>query len=166
MEGVFDLRNKAGVKLGDEVLPLPSFFHVVKFLFHLGGELEVHNIGEVLDDGVANGFSEFGGFEVFALLFGISALGDDADNGSVGARSADAVFFQRLDQRCFRITGRRLCEVLVAVEGFQLQRIALGQRRQLLVVLIVLGAVLCFLVKSGKAVELDAVAVLSSGFSL
>ena len=47
--------------------------------------------------------------------------------------------------------------MLIAVQRFQLERIVLGQRRQLLVILVILCAVLRFNIQLGKALEFDAV---------
>ncbi len=73
-------------------------------------------------------------------LVDVLARLDDADDRGIRARPADAVLFERLDERRLAVAWRRLRELLLRLERAQLEPIAFGQRRQHVGAVVVLGA--------------------------
>src|SRR5207245_1572625 len=65
----------------------------------------------------------------FALVDVVAVL-QHADDRRVGARPADAVLLELLDERRLGESRRRLRELLLGAQHLELQAIALGQRRQ------------------------------------
>ena len=86
--------------------------HGVEGVFHLGGEVVVHVGGEVLRQEAADDLADVGRREAPAFDIDVLAVAQRGDDRGVGRRPADAVFFQRLDQRGLREARRRLGEVL------------------------------------------------------
>ena len=75
------------------------------------------------------------GIELPVVLVGVVAGLDGGEDLAVRRRPSDAVLFQRLHQRRFRVARRRLGEVLLRVEVEQASDVAFVHRRQRLVVL-------------------------------
>ena len=105
-------------------------FDLVQLLFHVAGELQVHHLGEVLHQQIGHRHADLGGIEAPLLLLDVAALLDLADDGGVGARPADAFFFQRFHQRGFVVAGRRLREMLRRQQLQKVQLLLVLQRRQ------------------------------------
>ena len=90
---------------------------VVELVFHVGGELQVEDLGEMLDQQVGDDHAQVGGEEAPLLLFDVAAVLDRLDDRGVGAGPADVLLLQGLDQRRLAVAGRRLGEVLGGVEA-------------------------------------------------
>ncbi len=88
--------------------PLLPGGDVVQLLLHLRGEAEVHQVAEMLFQQHRGGEGGEGGDQLFALLEDVAPLLDGVDDGGVGAGSANAFGFQRLDQTGLGVPGRRL----------------------------------------------------------
>ena len=72
------------------------------------------------------------------LFVHVLAVLDDGKDGGVGGRAADALLFQRLDERRFVIAGRRLREVLLRGELAELERLTRLDRGKRMLQLFVL----------------------------
>ena len=72
------------------------------------------------------------------MLVGVVAGLDGGEDLAVRRRTSDAVLFERLHERRFRVARRRLREVLFRVEIDEAEDFALVHRRQRLVVLVLL----------------------------
>ena len=88
------------------------------------------DVREVLDQQIVDGERNLRRDQPPVDALYVAARLDGGDDRRVGARPADAVLFQRADQRRLGVAGRRLGEVLLGQELQQVQRIALFQRRQ------------------------------------
>src|SRR5688500_20254318 len=89
-------------------------------------------------------------------LLDVLAFLNRRHDGRVSRRPADAVFFERFDERRFRVTRRRLREMLLGRDRVQLQRLAFFDERRSAFGLVVVFWLLvaAFLVNLQKAVEL------------
>ncbi len=94
---------------------------LIEFFLHVAGKAQVHHLGKMIDENVRHLHADFGGEESAFLLFDVAAVLNLADDGGIGAGSADAFFFQRLDQRRFVVTRRRFREVLCRIELEQIE---------------------------------------------
>ncbi len=105
---------------------------LIQFLLQMAGELEVHDLREVLDEQVGHVLADLGGVEAAVLDLDVAALrrGDLVDDGGVGARPADALLLQRLDQRRLVVARRRLREVLAGRQVQPIELLLLAQGRQ------------------------------------
>ena len=65
----------------------------------------------------------------FDLVHVVARL-QHADDRRVGARPADAVLFERLDERPFVEARRRLRELLLGRDALHVERLPFGQHRQ------------------------------------
>ena len=81
---------------------------LVEGVFHVGGELGVDEVGEVLGEEVGDAEAEEGGDQGAPAAGDVVAVGEGLDDGGVGAGSAEAVVFEFLDQRGFGVARRRL----------------------------------------------------------
>ncbi len=119
-------RHPLGVALGD----------VVERVLHLGREVVVDELGEVL---LQQRHHREGGErrdQRGALLEQVAAVEVGADHRHVGRRTADLAVFQLLDQRRLGVAGRRAGGVLGGGEVHRVQRVGLGQRRQAALVVV------------------------------
>ena len=62
------------------------------------------------------GPAQQGGLELFLVALHIAAVDDGGDDGRIGGRTTDAVFFQCLDKGRFGVAGGRLGELLLALQ--------------------------------------------------
>ena len=102
----------------------------VEAILHPHRERGVDQVGEVLFHQRHHRESGEGGDERGALLEGVLAPLDGADDRGVGARSADSRLLERLDQRRFREALRRHGGVLLAVDRVDADLFSLDQRGQ------------------------------------
>ena len=91
-------------------------FHLIQVLLHLGGEVHIHDVGELLQHQAVHGPAQQGGLELFLVPLHIAAVDDGGDDGRVGGGAADAVLFQRLDEGGFGVAGGGLGELLLALQ--------------------------------------------------
>ena len=112
---------------------------LVELVFHVGGELQVEDLGELLDQQVVDGHPQIGRVEPPFFLLDVAAVLDRLDDRGIGAGPADRLFFEGLDQRGLAVARGRLGEVLGRVEAVQVERLAGGQGRQQLVFLLAAG---------------------------
>ncbi len=122
-------RHPLGVALGD----------VVERVLHPGGEVVVHQLGEVPFQQCHHGEGHERRDQRGALLEHVAAVQDRADDRGVGGRAADLPVLQLLDQRRLGVAGRRPGRVLGGGQAQRVQRVGLGQRRQAALVVIQLG---------------------------
>ena len=85
---------------------------VVELILHVGRELEVEDLGEMLDQQVGHHHAQVGGEEPPFLLLDVEPVLDRLDDRRVGAGPADVLLLQGLDQGGLAVPGRRLGEVL------------------------------------------------------
>ena len=110
---------------------------LVEVVLHAGGERVVDEVGEVLLEQVrptANALND--GTSARALLPDVPAVLDRLDGRRVGRRATDAQLLEPLDQRRLGEAGRRLGLVAVRLDLAGVERVALGQRRQLALLLV------------------------------
>ena len=102
----------------------------VEFVFKVAGEGVVHVLREELHQEVADNLAGVRGCEATAFQFGVLAVHQRVDDGRVGGRTTDAIFFQRLHERSFGVARRWLREMLFRADGLERRYIAYGQQRQ------------------------------------
>ncbi len=135
--GHFERLSERLPKLGEDLIAMGlTGLDQIELFFHMAGEFEVHHLWEVLDQEIGDDHAQFRGMKAAFLLLDVAALLDLADDGSVGARSADPLFFQRFDQRSLAVAGRRLREMLRADQVMQIQLLFILQGRQQRVLLL------------------------------
>ncbi len=83
------------------------------------GKLTLHSQGEVLLQKIDHNLPKQSGLQAPSLLHRITSILDNRDNGRVGARSPDSLFFEQVDQPSLAVAPRRLGEFLRAFELFQ-----------------------------------------------
>ena len=113
-----------------------AVFHAIQLLLHVGGESQIHNIGEILLHQLGHHLAKRGGLDCLALPLHIFAGEDGADGRGIGGGATDAAFLHSLDQRGLIIPRRRLGEMLVALQLPAVQCIPLPDLRQGLIILI------------------------------
>src|SRR5882762_2021065 len=109
------------VELPHRVDPLAlALLDLVEVVFHLGGELDVHDVLEVRDELVGDGHAELGRGQRAPLAVHVAAIVDDrAEDRGVRRGPPDPELLERLDERSLREAWRRLGEVLLGVEAEQ-----------------------------------------------
>src|SRR5690606_25609072 len=129
--GSFELLLEVAIELVEQVLPLAlTLGHIVEMLLHGGGEAVIHQVGEALVETLGDDVAHLLGIEAAVVHRHVAAILNGGDDRSVGRRTADAAFFQLLDQAGFGIARRRLGEVLAGVELNQLEALAFLHFRQ------------------------------------
>ena len=154
---IFHLVVDAGLETG------PEFFHqrhpvllaarnLVQRVFQLRGELVIHVLLEVLGQEARHYSADIGRVEALVLQFHVLAVDEGSDDGCVGRRAADAVLFQRLDQRGLAVSRWRLGEMLFQPDFLKVDQIAfLHRRQQVFLVVVRLGIVLVLDVDAHEA---------------
>ena len=126
--------------------------NLVQFFFQVGGEV----IGDIaLEEAVEEGCDQPAlvfGRKALAVHLHIGAVAQGGDDGGVGRWTADAQFFQFLDQAGFGIARRRLGEMLRRNDAFHAGLVA-GRDRGKLGAVFVGSIVLAFLIQGQEAVE-------------
>ena len=106
---------EVGIEVGNNVIPFDiALFYLIEIVFHIGGKLGIHNLGEVLFELFADEFSEFGRFHIFTVFFDIRTLIEYGDSLFESGRTTYAVFFHGFDERAVGISLRRLGKFLFA----------------------------------------------------
>ena len=133
---------------------------LIQLVFHAGGERVVHQVREMVLEEAHHREGAERGDERVAALPGVAAIDDRLDDGGVGGGATDAELFEPPHQRRFGEPCRRLRLVALSLEGLARDRLAFGQRRQvlLLVVELGLGIVASFDVGAEEPRERDRVA--------
>src|SRR5262249_25935651 len=159
--GLFKVAREGSVETLHRLLPvLLPLLDLVENVLHAGGELDVENIREGVDEKIGYEKAELGRRERAALVeryvLAVQGIRDDA---RIRRRPADAVFFQLFNQGRLREARRRLREMLARLEAEEPERVAgpeIRERRLLFVVLVVAS----FGINANEAIELE---LLSSG---
>ena len=140
--GLLELLLKVAVEVAQQAFPVHlAGLHLVQPLLHGGGEGGIHDVGEFVLHQAGDHLPQGSGAEVPALLHHVLPVQDGGDGGGVGGGAADALLLQGLDQRGLGVAAGGLGEVLVGLEGLQLQGLPLlqigqgGLERLLLLVL-------------------------------
>ena len=104
----------------------------VEFVFHLGGELVIDQVGQMRFEQVRHGKRRPGGNQHVAALRlkHVFAGKDRVDDRGICARPADAHFFQRPGKRGFAVSIRRLGGVALQFQILATERFAHGHLRQ------------------------------------
>ena len=111
--GHFEFLLEVAVELVKHVLPVAlAVGHVVEVLFHAGGKAVVHQVGEALGQTLGDDVAHLFGIETTVVQSHITAILNGRDDRRIGRWTTDAAFFHFLDQAGFRVTRRRLGEVL------------------------------------------------------
>jgi hypothetical protein len=133
----------------------------------LRGEVVIHVLLEVLGQESRHHASDIGRVKALAFELDILAVEQGGDNRGIGRRAADAVFFERLDQRRLAVAWRRFGEMLFQPDFVEIDDVAFLQRRQqvLLAVVLLFGLVPVLYVNphetriaNGRAVSAETVA--------
>ena len=123
---------------------------VVELLLHVAGEVDVDDVGEVLDQLVGDDVADVLGLEPAVLEPHVPAVLDRRDDRRVGRRPADALLLELLDERRLGVARRRLGEVLLGQHLEHPQRLLGGELGQ-----VRLGVLVHLLVVATLAVELE-----------
>src|SRR6185436_3603949 len=111
---LFKIRCEGPIKSPHRRHPrLDAFFNFIQLLLHMRGEVDVDQIRESLQQKIVHRPPCFGGSEPSLHLLGIFAILNRRNDTRIGGWSADAFFFQFLDQQGFVIPRWRLGEVLL-----------------------------------------------------
>ncbi len=156
--GIFQLLGKRPVELAQHLDPRGvSFCDLVEFVFHVGGEPDIQNVREVLHQQVVDNETDLGGRQPLVHALDVTARLDGGDDWCVSTGPADAVFFERSYQRCFRVSGRGLGEMLFGEQFQQVQNLSFGQRWEDVPFVRVWDSILIrfLLVQSEKTLEFD-----------
>ena len=89
-----------------------SVFNFIQLFFHVRGKFQIRNRLEFIDKQLGDALAERCRLEASAFLCHIIAFQNRRNGRRIGRRSADTLFFHRLDERCFSISCRRLGEML------------------------------------------------------
>ena len=129
--GVVEVRVKVFIILAQHVLPRHlAGLDLVEVRLHVGGELQIDDVAEVLLHHLGHDDAEIRRAQVAPLLDNIVAAEDGRDRRRVRGRTADALFLHGADERRLRVAGWRLRELLLLRDVFKLHGIALLERRQ------------------------------------
>ena len=101
--------------------------HFVQPLFHPGGKVRVHHVGEVLCQQVGHGASQFGGEQAALLAGDIFAFYEGSNSGGISAGAANAFFLHFADEGGLGETGGRLRKVLVGIQLAVVQGVGGGE---------------------------------------
>ena len=156
--GEHQLFGEGRIEVGDDLVPVGAvLFDAVEHVFHPGGEADVHDVGKVLAQKVGDAEGDLGGHHVLAFLSHIFAAGEHGDDGGIGRRPADALFFHRLDEGSIGIAQRGLGELLLGGEGNKVYLFPFFEVRQQLGVdaLFVFLLLLHVLIHGGEAREFE-----------
>src|SRR6185295_9980547 len=136
----------------------PVFFaarHRVELVFERRGEAVLHVLVEVLGKETVDDLADVRRDEPAIVHVDVLAILERRDDGGVGGRATDAVFFQRLDQRGFGVTRWRLGEVLVALDFYQGDHVAVLHGRQDAIALVLRLSVVGVFLVDGDVAGLD-----------
>ena len=104
---------------------LLAVLDLVELVLHAGGELDVEDVGEGVDQQIGHQEAQLGRSQAARLVLDDVLLVEDRrHDAGVGRRPADALLLQLLDQRRLAEARRRLGEVLLGQQLVQLQRLA------------------------------------------
>ena len=135
------------VELADQVLPLDlAGLHIVQLLLHAGGELYIHDVREPLAHQVVDHAAQRCQAQVLALLDDVLAVQNSGHGGRIGGGAANAVLLHGADKGGVGIAGRGLGEMLQGRKAHRRHLLALLQRRQgrVLLLLVVVPALLIY----------------------
>ncbi len=129
--------------------------NVVELVLEIGGEIIFDIALEELRQKRGDEAAAIFGNEALLVDPHVVAVLQHLDDRGIGRWPADAELFELLDQARFAVARRRLGEMLLGLDLAAIERIALFERRQTSVVLVVLGIVDVFAVEREIAVERD-----------
>ena len=125
-------RALAGAKV-EVGQPIPASLlavsNAIEAVFHLSGERVIDQLGEVRFQQLGHGECQPAGDQRTATLIHIAAIHNRGDDAGIGGRAADLLGFQRLDQRGFGVSSRRLGFVAIRLDVGSLDPLAHLHRR-------------------------------------
>ena len=128
----------------------------VEIVLHQGRELVVDEAAEVLFEQVRDGERDERRHERLPLLVHVAALEDRPEDRRVGRRAADPALLERPHERRLREACGRDGRVRLGLEPLRRQLVALGERRQAALLLVLRdGLVAALLVGEHEASEGD-----------
>ena len=146
----------AVIEAAEHLLPLHiTLGHIVQMLLHLGGELQIGDVGEILLHPRRHRLTQIGDEEMLAFLLHIAAVQNGGHGGCVGRGTADAVLLHSANEGGLGVVCRRLGKVLGRLKALQHKGVTLvefRQRRLLFLLVLVVAAVL---IHGGKTGELQ-----------
>lgn len=104
--------------------------NLIEAVFHLRGEVVVHQFAEVGFQAVSDDLTHFFRIETTVFNTNVTAVLNGRNNRRIGGRTANTAFFQLFNQRRFAETRWRLGEVLGRHEINQRELIPFVYRRQ------------------------------------
>ena len=123
----------------------------IELVFERGGEAVLDVAMEVLREEAVDDLADVRRDEALVVHLDVLAILQRRDDRGVGRRPADAVLFERLDERGFREARRRLGEMLLAVQLDEVDGVAFVHRRQDVIRVVGLRVVRAFLVDGDVA---------------
>ena len=122
------LRLEASIELPQQILPvLLALFYLVQIFLHPSGERRVDHVMELVLHQPGDHFAQRRRTQGAPFLDHILPGEDDGHGGGVGGGTADALFFQGLDEGGLGVPSGGLGEVLLLVRVCQLYGLALAQ---------------------------------------
>ena len=105
----------------------------------------------MIGEKAADDLADIGGGEAAIVDFDIFAITQRGNDAGIGGRPADAVLFERFDQRGFGVARRRLGEMLLGVQRGEHHDIALLHGRQYVIAVFIDVVVAPFLIDGDVA---------------
>ena len=81
-----------------------SGFDFIEVFLHFRGKIDVYDVGKMLADEVGYNETEARGFKCLSVAFNVVSCDYRCDDGGVGTRSSDSVFFKRFDKGSFGVS--------------------------------------------------------------
>ena len=104
--------------------------NLIEAVFHLGGEVVVHQLAEVGFQTVGDNLTHFFSVEATDFNTDVATILNGRNDRRIGRRTTDPAFFQLFNQRGLTETGRRLGEVLCRNQIDKRQLVTFINRRQ------------------------------------
>ncbi len=109
---------------------------LVQLAFHMSRELQVQDLGELLDKQIRHRHTKVRRVESPFFLLDVAAILDRLDDWRICAGATDCLFFEGFDEGGLAVPRRGLREMLGRVELVKIENLPHGNRRQELVVLL------------------------------
>ena len=123
----------------------------IELIFHRRSEAVIDVLAEVRAQEVVDDLANVGSDEAPTVHIDVFAIFQGRDDRSVGRRTTDTMFFERLDERGFGVARRRLGEMLRAAQAYEIDDVTFLHGREDAIVIIVGCIVLTFEIDGNEA---------------